>query len=194
MRAAVLVVAAVLACGCTASKQSAPTPFPSLEPISDYFARLSPRPSVSPSASPTPEPGAQSEASSGAGPAPTSRASRPAAASRVSCPSGRVTADIDDFSASDTGDAPSSGGDHRYDVAVAGNASNGASASVQAVHLSVTVHANNGRASSYDVTVPQTIGPGSTVRWSGRFRYRAPTKPAGDESSVVVTGWSWASS
>jgi len=105
-----------------------------------------------------------------------------------------VTADLQDFSASDSGDQPSSDGDRRWNVTVSGTATNGASAAVRAVQLAVTVHASNGRASSHDVTVAQTIGPGATVGWSGRFRVRSSGQPDGGSAQVAVTGWSWANS
>lgn len=77
-------------------------------------------------------------------------------------------------------------------MSVSGTATNGANASVRGVTVSVSVHANNERATSYDVSVPQTIGPGQTVGWSGRFRYRGRSAPQGEGSYASVSGWSWA--
>lgn len=180
MRAVFVVL--VLLSGCTRVADVSPTPFPSQEPISEFFARLTPKPTVSPSASVTPS--AAPVASS----APARRApARTAAPSRVFCPSGQVTAEVDDLSASDAGSG-------RWDVSVSGTATNGTGASVRSVELSVTVHADNARAASYDVTVPQAFGPGGTAGWSGRFRYRSASKPSTDGASAAVTGWSWANS
>jgi hypothetical protein len=102
-----------------------------------------------------------------------------------------VTAEVDDVSADDTGDPPRDG-EHRWDVSVSGTATNGASAAVRSIHLVVTVHASNARASSREVTITQTVGPGATVPWSTDFRYRSGEDPS--DARVAVAGWSWANS
>jgi hypothetical protein len=191
-RAVLLGIVVLLAAACSTTRQTIATPYPSLEPISDFFARLSPRPSVSPSTSPSPSAAAQSVDGTSRPAARSAPAS--GANSRVVCPGGRVAANLTDVTSTDTGDPPSSNGDHRYDVSVSGNATNNAGASVRAVDVAVTLHANNERPATYDVTVPQTIAPGQTIAWSGRVRYRGGAAPDDGGSYASVAGWSWADS
>jgi hypothetical protein len=194
-RLAILFVLVLAGSACATTKQTIATPIPTLEPMSDFFARLSPRPSVSPPTSPSPSAAARPAPVSGGSSGTSSSSGAPKAAvssGRVLCPSGQVTAELDDFQATDAGTYKN--GDRHYRVDASGTVTNGASASVRAVQLSVLVHANNAHSSTYPLTVSQSIAPSASAPWSGTFDYRAESRPSADESSVTVSGWSWASS
>ena len=181
----------LLTASCAASREIAPTPFPSLEPISDFLARLTPGPSPAHSASPSPSAGVSTGESTAAKAAPAAT-HHSSVSSPLHCPSGQVTADLEEVRSQDTGRSYRNG-DKRWNVTASGTATNNASASVSSVHLAVTVHAPNEHPATVDVTVGQTIGPGSSAPWSTSFEYRSARQPSG-EGSVAVTGWSWANS
>lgn len=188
-RSSFLCLLAVVALSSCATRQTAlPTPLPTLQ----SFEGILPATTPSPSASVSPSPSATAAVARGAASTPATKrtAVRAAGTSRVQCPSGRVGAEVDDFSSS--ADDPAPNGDGRWSVTVTGTATNGTSAAVRSVQLVVTVHASNARSSSQGVTVGQTIGPGATVGWSTTFRYRADESPS--EAQVSVAGWSWANS
>ena len=188
-RPAAALLFVVLASACTTTKQTIATPFPSQEPISDFFARLSPGPSASPLPSPSPTAGARSASDTGTATAKPA-ASHAASSARVACPSGQFNAEVNDLSSTDQGQASST--DRRWDVSASGTVTNNSSASVRSVVVAVKVHSRNGHSSSHDVSVPNTIGPGATVNWSGRFRYLGPSEPEADGATVV--SWTWANS
>ncbi|HYZ91034.1 MAG TPA: hypothetical protein VFA34_01415 [Actinomycetota bacterium] len=150
------------------------------------FAPSSPSPSPSPTLVPVGVGGGSSTSGGGS----SAPAAQPTPTSgRVTCPSGTVTATINDFSTSDEGKDRK--GNQQWTVRVRGSALNKTSRAIRDIRITVTIHANNAQSESETATIGKWVGQGSTADWGTEFDYESEDEPDEDQARVVVSGWSW---
>lgn len=151
-------------------------------------------PSASPSASPAVTAASRRAPSAGSPARPQAQAATPAptaAAGRVACPSGKVTATLEEFDVSDSGKAPDAEGRREWVIHASGSVTNQTSRPVTAPRIELTVYADNAGSDTETTTVNGTIGPGSSAMWRAVFDFDSHDEPKQRDARIAVGGWSW---
>jgi hypothetical protein len=108
----------------------------------------------------------------------------------VSCPSGTVTGEVTEFSASR--DGRNRDGVTQWTVSLKGAVTNRTARPVRDVRVRVGLSVDNGEPADESVIVGGWIGTGSSANWTVVFdEYATESKPDEDDVSWAVTGWSW---
>lgn len=189
---------AVLASTCAGgtTTAAAPTPIADSEAFSFeelYKAKVA---SASPSPSPSLVPIGGDDSTGGGSGSSKRRASAPSSGGSggptgpVSCPSGTITGELSEFSASKTG--TNDDGVTEWRVTAKGIVTNRTSQPVQNIHVDATLHADNADADSDGAFISKWVGTGSTANWTATFDdYAAKKEPKDEDLHFAVTSWSW---